>query len=73
MLPPAPRRAVTLRRRGVVVILLLALAARDLARKSEAGWARRVRGKRHAAVAAVLVARKWRRERVESVVIGCPL
>ena len=34
MLPPAPRSAVTLRRRGVALILLLALAARALARKS---------------------------------------
>ena len=30
MLPPAPLRKVTLRRRGVVVILLFALAARAL-------------------------------------------
>src|SRR5271170_6879628 len=68
ILPPAPWRAVTLRRSGVAVILLLALAARALVRKSvspwaEGCWARRAWGLRQvAAVAAAVVARKWRRE-----------
>ena len=69
MLPPAPRE-VTLRRRGVALILLLALAARALVRKSWGcgGLLRGLLGeecgglKQTAAAAAALVATKRRRE-----------
>jgi hypothetical protein len=46
----------------VAVILLLALVARALVRKSWGCWARRLRGTRGVAVAAALMARKRRRE-----------
>ena len=56
MLPPAPPRKVTLRRRGVEVILLFALLARALVRKSGdcwgACWAKSLRRTRPAVVAA---------------------
>src|SRR5260370_39683179 len=65
MLRPARPRKVTLRRRGVAVVLLLALVARALVRKSWGGgwWAQTVRGLKEAtAVAAAEMVRKWRRE-----------